>query len=166
MAPMLQACPPGPPNGNTCFVGNAVTIPSADATPPTEVVVDFHLPDGTLKTVKSGQAAPTIASATAGTATLIARATDPNGVKDIQLWVAAKSCHMVGNLETCSGPGLLGRPTASNPDNQGAGASGCTERVANQNVPIGGGTSQEVTAIGVNFGGGQTSTTTVTVTAP
>jgi len=164
LAPMLQACPP-PQNGNTCFQGSQVTIPSTDSTPPAEVVVDFHRPDGTLTTVTSTAppASATITSATGGTVTLIARATDPEGVKDIQIWAAEKDCH--GG--TCSGPGQLGAPNAANPDNQAAGAKGCTQRLVTLNVQIGaGGTvSQEVHAVGVNFAGGQTSTALVMVGA-
>jgi hypothetical protein len=104
---------------------------------------------------------------TGGTVTLIARATDPNGVKDVQLWVAEESCHTSNGSETCSGPGLLGAPTANNPDNQSAGATGCTDRVVTQNVQISrnsnGSVSQQVNATSVNFGGGKTTTPIVTV---
>jgi hypothetical protein len=129
--------------------------------------VDIHLPDGTSTTVTSGTPSANVLSQSGGTVTLIARATDPNGVKDVQLWVAEKSCHISNGLESCSGPGLLGAPTASNPDNQTAGASGCTDRVVTQNVQISRTASttrtQEVHATGINFGGGKTDTPLVTV---
>ena len=157
---MLYGCPPNP-SGNSCFSGAAVTIPATDATPPA-MTLDVHLPDGKLVTLVPGSSGTAdVTSASGGTVTLIAKATDPEGVRDVQLWVQDENCH-VGQPQSCSGPGLGGAPSATNPDTQGTGATGCTERVVTENVQIGSNgsrfLSQQVFAKGVNFGGGTTDT--------
>ena len=92
-----------------------------------------------------------------GTVTLVAKASDNQGVQDVQLWIGTRSCSFTGGIATCSGPGLLGAPTASNRDSGTAGRNGCTERLVKENLVVRntstGSVSHDVQARGENFGG-------------
>jgi hypothetical protein len=154
----------------TCQFGQEVVIPSSDATPPT-VVMDFHLPNGTVVTVTPGSAISRVAVPGGGRVTVIVNAKDPEGIQDAQIWAAAITTTIDPNtgLATRSGPGLLGAPTASNPANRSQGGKACTERVVSQNLDVRsnsrGRVSFEVSARGVNFGGGDVRTPVVTLQA-
>lgn len=147
-----------PPPGGSCFLGQPVTIPASDSTPPT-LVVDFHLADGSLVTVQSGGQAPADIISPDGTVTINAVARDAEGVRDVQLWIAARKCtsDAATGTTSCSGPGLLGAPTASNRDGGAPGATGCTERLTSQSVQVVHtqvrDDSYEVSVRGENFGG-------------
>ena len=105
--------PPSP-----CFVGREAMIPAGDTTAPT-VVIDIHMPDGTMvsrSSVGSGPSRITVPSS--GTVTLIAGTRDDLGVRDSQLFASERRCsgNPAAGTETYSAPGLLSGPTASNPD--------------------------------------------------
>src|SRR5262245_40715273 len=72
-----------------CVVGQQVTIPSSDTTDPA-IVIDFHLPGGQIVSATPTSAPPRVIAPTSGTVTLIAKASDPQGVRDIQLFVGTK----------------------------------------------------------------------------
>jgi hypothetical protein len=89
----------------------------------------------------------------------VAKATDEQGVKDVQLWIGTKKCSSTPGSDavSCSGPGLQGRPTASSPDTGTAGQNGCAERLVGHTVEVKKTptkiVSHEVRIIGENFGG-------------
>jgi hypothetical protein len=163
-------------NGSTgsfpggCFVGQPVVVPSADATDPT-VTLSFFLPDGTTVTAPAGQGTTDVLTPP-GEVVISAVARDPEGVRDVQLWVASRSCTMdpSAGTATCSGPGLLGAPTASNRDATAAGGNGCTERLATQNVDVVKSPTRDVSfevhARGENFGSATVSTGLIRLRAP
>jgi hypothetical protein len=74
-------CPPPP-----CAVGSPVTIPASDSTPPT-ATMDVHFPNKPMLTVRSGSADAMSTVGANDVITLIAAGNDPEGVKDIQIWV-------------------------------------------------------------------------------
>jgi hypothetical protein len=144
----------------TCgLVGSRVVIPSSDTTDPA-VVLDFHLPDGQIVSVSSSSASPSSVTASSnGTVTLFAKASDDQGIRDVQLWIGTTTCSIdpsSGSL-TCSGPTSGAAPTASNRDTRGPGETGCTERLVQHNLVVSytptSSTSHGVSARGVNFGG-------------
>ena len=147
-----------PPSGGSCLLGQPVTIPASDSTPST-LVVDFHLADGSLVTVQSGGQAPANIISPDGTVTINAVARDAEGVRDVQLWIAARKCtsDAATGTTSCSGPGLLGAPTAANREGGAPGATGCTERLTSQSVQVvhtqARDDSYEVSVRGENFGG-------------
>ena len=159
IATLLAAC------GSTphCFSGSQIAIPASDSTPPS-VAIDFHMPDGSIVSRTVGDGLPTsIAVPSNGQVTIFAVTRDAQGVRDSRIYAADKTCSedLSTNIGSCSGPGLLGGPTASNAETNTAGSPGCTERIATQKVAVSKVTvgtrsssiSVEVSAEGVNFGG-------------
>ncbi len=149
-----------------CLGGSEITIPTTDSTPPA-VTIDFHMPGGSVVTRVPGDGLPReITVPTNGVVTILAFTNDAQGVKDSQIWAAARTCSGDGQNESCSGPGGLGTPSADNAEPNSVGQVGCTLRIAKQNVPVNsvttqtrtGSVSQEVSARGVNFGGQTTRT--------
>jgi hypothetical protein len=138
--------------------------------------MDFHMPNGQIITVTptSGPNTVTITSPS-DTVAVWASATGANGIQDIQIWADQITWITYPNGGTAqSGPGLMGGPSASSPDNSTPGQSGCTERVANQNLTVshlvGHGIDKRVSfdvfATGLNFSGVKVSTPTVRLQAP
>lgn len=164
----LTACPPAP--GKTCFVGQLVTVPSTDTTAP-GIVADFVPPAGPTVslTTASPAAARNIVVSPGGRVTLVAKASDPEGVKDIQIWVGTRTCLTTGGVPRCSGPGLLGGPEASNPDPVSPGGQACTERVATINLDAihtaVRSVSHEISIRGINTAGQQTEIASITLGA-
>lgn len=160
----------GCPGPSHCAVGQEIVIPSSDATDPS-VVMDFHLPNGSIVSVTPGSSTSTIPVPGGGKVTVIVNAKDGEGVQDAQIWAADFTYKVdpVTGIASRSGPGLLGAPTASNRDSGGPGQKGCTERVASTNLEVrklpNGYTGYEVHAVGVNFGGRNMSTPLVTLVA-
>lgn len=156
------------PTGSTCIIGQPVTIPTTDSSPPS-VAVDFFLPDGRTVSFPPGAATQLVSSNSNGLVTVIAKATDPQGSQDIQVWAAERSCTSSGNTTTCAGPGLLGAPSASNPNPGTAGMTACTEILTKHNIRVfkdpTRDISQEVTIVGRNFAGQQTTLGTFTLRA-
>lgn len=155
---LIVACVPA----QHCFVGSQITIPQADSTPPS-VGIDFHMPDGSIVSRTLGDGLPTrITVPSNGQVTIIANTNDAQGVKDSRIYAATKSCSedSATGIGSCSGPGLLGNPTASNAESNSVGSEGCTQRIATQNVSVtkttvgtrSSSVSVEVSAEGVNFG--------------
>lgn len=142
----------------TCQVGHEVVISSSDTTDPA-VVLDFHLPNGNIISASPNSVPATVVVPGGGTVTLIARASDDQGVKDVQLWIGTKTCKIDSGSETesCAGPGLQGAPTVSNRDARTSGQNGCTGRLAKHNLAVSktshGSVSYEVEARGINFDG-------------
>jgi len=153
-----------------CPSGQEIVIPSSDTTPPS-LVMDLHLPNGNIVSVTSTSTASTVLVPGGGRVTVIAKATDSEGVQDVQIWAASITTKIdpTTGLATQTGPGLLGAPSASNPDGHTAGQKACTERIVQQNLDVrtgpSGSVSFEVSARGVNFGGGNVRTPTVTLKA-
>ena len=158
-----------PPSPGTCLLGTPVTIPATDLTPPT-LAIDFIEPNGQIISVASGGPIPAQVISPGGDVTINAVVTDPEGVRDAQLWIAERNCTTQNGITSCSGPGLLGAPTASNPDGGQAGQTGCTQRLVTQTVQVVGTSvrnrSHEVTVLGVNFGGQQTMVGLINLLAP
>jgi hypothetical protein len=144
--------------GCACQVGREVVIPSADNTEPA-IVLDFHLPNGQTLSASPNSVPSTVTVPGGGTVTVIAKASDDQGIKDVQLWIGTETCSYDPNNETesCVLPGLQTGPSASNRDTKTAGQSGCSERLVKQNLKVhntpNGRVSHEVVAKGVNFGG-------------
>jgi hypothetical protein len=138
-----------------CSVGRTVTIPANDATQPS-VVLDLHLPGGKIESATPSVHPAKVTAPSDGTVTLIAKASDPDGVRDIQLWIGTRTCSGT-DAASCSGPGSLGKPTASNRDPGTPSQVGCTERLVSHNVVVSrtsrGSVSHEVSVRGINFAG-------------
>ena len=141
-----------------CLVGQEIVIPSADATDPS-LVMDFHLPNGTIVTVTPGSTTSMVPVPGGGRVTVIVNAKDPEGIQDAQIWAAEIRTRTDPGTGTTtqSGPGFLGAPTVSNKDSGTAGQKGCTERVATTNLDVRksatDSVSYEVHGVGLNFGG-------------
>jgi hypothetical protein len=154
--PSPSSTPPAPMS--SCSLGKEVVIPASDATDPT-VVLDFFLPNGQTVSVSPNSVPSTVIVPRGGTVALWAKASDGQGIKDVQLWIGTKTCSIDASAGTaaCSGPGLLGAPTASNRDTDVVGQNGCTERMVAQNLVVkntrSSSVSYEVEVRGVNFGG-------------
>ena len=160
----------GCPNQSHCLLGQEIVIPSSDATDPS-VVMDFHLPNGSIVSVTPGSATSTIPVPGGGKVTVIVNAKDSEGIRDAQIWASSITERIDPNTGIVSraGPGLLGAPTASNRDSGGPGQKGCTERLVSTDLEVHksptGSVSYEVSAAGVNFGGRTVRTTAVILTA-
>jgi len=147
------------PNCAKCLAGREVVIPSGDKTNPT-VVLDIQLPNGQILSTSSSPFPSKVTAPSGSTVKLTAKASDDQGVKDVQLWIGTESCSFdsEGNA-TCAGPGLLGKPTASNRDTGSPGQKGCTERrvshelIARKTSSVS--VSYEVSTHALNFGGGE-----------
>jgi hypothetical protein len=154
----------------TCPFGQEIVIPSSDVTAPS-LVMDLHLPNGSIVTVTPGSTTSTVPVPGGGKVTVIVNAKDPEGVKDVQIWSASIITTIDPNtgVATRQGPGLLGAPSASNADSRSSGQKGCTERVVSENLEVSSTpqrvVSFEVGARGVNFGGRTVRTPTVTLQA-
>ncbi|MDR4505826.1 MAG: hypothetical protein MRK01_13725 [Candidatus Scalindua sp.] len=163
LAISMTGCP-------TCQFGREIVIPSSDRTDPT-ITMAFLLPDGNTVSVTPGSTITRVAVPGGGTVLVSATAQDDEGVRDAQIWAASITwtTDPIAGITTVSGPGLLGRPTASSRDSDGPGQVGCTSRVALQSLEVRktsrGGVSYEVHASGVNFGGRTVSTPSVKLEA-
>ena len=164
---LLPGCKSNP-TSSQCLLGQPVAIPPSDASLQT-VVADLYLPDGRTVSLSASNLPPSVVSNRNGQVTVIAKAMDPEGVQDIQIWAAEKSCTTSGSIVTCAGPGLLGAPSASNPDAGAVGATGCTERAITQKLDVykaaSRDVSHEVTIVGTNFSGQKASLGIVLVQA-
>ena len=156
---------------NHCTVGQEVAIPASDTTDPT-IVMDFHLPNGSIVSVTPGSGVSTVPVSGGGKVTVIVNAKDSEGVKDAQIWAASITTKIDPATGTASktGPASFSAPTTSNPDSGSAGQKGCTERLATTNLEVSrtpaGSVSFEVHAVAVNFGGKNVSTPLVTLVVP
>lgn len=158
---------PASPASSHCLIGSEVTIPGSDASKPSVVIV-FLMPDGSTPVKTDADPSSTITVPANGIVSVIAVTRDPQGVKDSRIFAADIRCgQAAGGPRTCTGPGLLGRPTASNPETNAVGQTGCTARLVSQNLQITDATapngssktvSWEVHVEGENFGGQVTST--------
>lgn len=153
----------------SCPNGQEIVIPASDGTAPS-IVMEFHLPNGNTVAVTSTATPSTITVPGGGTVTVIVNAKDAEGIQDVQIWAAEITVtNNPDGTVSKAGPGLLGAPTASNPDGRTAGQKGCTERVVSQNLTVTknshGSTSFEVSARGINFGGTTASTPLVQLQA-
>jgi hypothetical protein len=155
---------------NHCPVGQEVVIPASDTSDPA-VVMDFHLPNGTIVTVTPGSGVSTVPVPGGGRVTVIVNAKDSEGVQDAQIWAASITTKIdtATGTATKSGPALLTAATTSNRDSGSAGQKGCTERLATTNLEVSkspaGSVSFEVHAVAVNFQGGKATTPLVTLVA-
>lgn len=101
------------------------------------------------------------------TVTIIAKGTDPEGIKDIQIWVEETWWN-----PSITGPTLLSAPEVRNVDNSTAGAKGCTERLATLNLYIKQRRKQATSyrirtwSTAVNFGGAKVNSAVVTLRWP
>lgn len=142
---------------SACRNGQQVVIPSTDATDPA-VVIEFHFANGGLVKASNDSPLDTVKVPVSGSPVrIIAKATDEQGVKDVQLWIGTQKCSFGGGLASCSGPGLLVEPTASSPDAGTPGQNGCAERLVGHDVEVTrtstGSVSHEVSAHALNFEG-------------
>lgn len=156
-----------------CVTGNTVTIPGSDASAPT-AAMDAHFPSQPMITVTASSG--DIGGKVGGNdkITLIAVGSDPEGVKDIQIyleetwWVTDPATGVTSQ----KGPGLVGGPEKSNPDNDGTGGSGCSSRATALNLDIqqkraaATGYRARAWANAVNFGGKETKTSIINLTWP
>jgi hypothetical protein len=121
---------------SACRNGREVVIPSTDATDPA-VVVEFHFANGGLVKASSDSPLDIVKVPVSGSPVrIIAKATDEQGVKDVQLLIGTQKCSFGGGSASCSGPGLLVGPTASNPDAGTPGQTGCAERLVGHDVQV------------------------------
>ena len=162
----LAACPGS--TTRTCIIGQEVTIPTSDTSPPS-ITLDIILPNSTIIQAAANQTVH-IPFPTGGDSRNIVvspLASDPEGIKDVQVWLGTKICTTSGGVVTCAGPGLLGAPTTSNPDSASPGSIGCSQRSIAQTEPTtGGGRSYEVSVTAINFGGQKAEITGVRLVSP
>jgi hypothetical protein len=155
---------------NHCPVGQEVLIPASDTTDPS-VVLDFHLPNGTIVTVTPGSGISTVPVPGGGNVTLIVNAKDSEGIQEAQIWTASITTKIdpVTGVVSKTGPASFSTPTASNRDSGSAGQKGCTERLATTNLQVSktstGSVSYEVHAVALNFSGRNASTPLVILVA-
>lgn len=140
-----------------CRNGREVIIPSADATDPA-VAIEFHFANGGLVKTSSDSPLDTVKVPVTGSPVrIIAKATDEQGVKDVQIWIGTEKCSFGGGSASCSGPDLLVAPTASNPDAGTPGQNGCAERLVGHDVEVNrtsqGSVSHQVSVHALNFEG-------------
>jgi hypothetical protein len=153
---------------NHCPVGQEVVIPASDTTDPS-VVLDLHLPNGTIVTVTPGSGISTVPVTGGGNVTLIVNAKDSEGIQEAQIWAASITTRIdpVTGIASKTGPASFSTPTASNRDSGSSGQKGCTERIATTNLQVSktstGSVSYEVHAVALNFGGRNASTPLVTL---
>lgn len=144
--------------GGACPFGREVVIPSTDTTGPA-LTLDIFLPGGRIVSVTPNSVPAKVIAPANGRVTLTAKASDDQGVKDVQLRIRTITCTKDPDTEaeTCSFSVDRDVPTASNPDNRTPGQKGCTERLVSHNVVVRnsptGSESHVVEARGVNFGG-------------
>lgn len=163
MLTILTGCDPS--SISRClFKSLEVVVPSADTTDPT-VTLAFYLPNGDSVIVPPDPIRSTVAITQSGTVTLFARASDDQGVRDVQLWVWTTTCSIDSTGTAECKPENPQTPMASNRDASGPGQTGCTERVAPQSLNVSnnskGSVSHVVQARGVNFGGKEVRTPTI-----
>ena len=122
----------------SCFTGSEIAIPASDSTSPT-VTLEVRMPDGSVVNL----APPAVPNSKVivpvnGDVSLTAVASDPQGVRDVRLFVnpGRDVINNATGIGTRTGPGLLSGPTKSNRDNASVGQAGCTARVAVQTVPV------------------------------
>ena len=167
VAPFIAGCP-GTPTRPTCGLGVPTTVPANDTTAPA-VALDIFLADGRRLSVAGASSAPTTVSQPSGRFTLIAKAADPDGPKDIQIWVSTRECTTSGTQTNCTGPGLLAAPAASNPNAAAVGGSTCTERIAQMNLDVVNTSvrqvTHDITVKAINFGGQITEITNIKLVA-
>ena len=151
-------------SGCACAVGSKTTVPATDGTPPT-VALDFQRPNSNLQTVVN---ATTFHVPTPETITFIARADDPDGVKEIGIWV--EETWWVPGQQT--GPGLLGAPEQSQSNNNAVGGAACTAMLTQLNLEISSrkraasGYRARVWATSVNFSNVKTQSPVVEINWP
>lgn len=100
----------------------------------------FFLPNGEIVTVPPNPILSTVAIKQSGTITLIAKASDDHGARDVRLWISTKQCSRdpMTEIESCSAPVESDAPTVSNRDASGPGQKGCTERLVSPNLEVSG----------------------------
>jgi hypothetical protein len=167
VAQFIAGCT-GTPTRPTCGLGVPTSVPANDTTAPT-AALDIFLADGRRLSVVGGSSAPTTVSQPPGRFTLIAKAADTDGPKDIQIWVRTRECTTAGTQTSCTGPGLLGAPAASNPSSGAVGSSTCTERIAQINLDVVNTSvrqvTHDITVKAINFGGQVTEITNIKLVA-
>lgn len=164
---LMTACPTGCQNAGDC-----VAAASPDPTPPT-VALDAHFSSGKPIISVSETSAPVTTKVGGGEViTLLAGGTDNDGgCKDIQIWVETTTWKTNPNgTVTQTGPGLLGAPAATNPDNTSKiGEQVLKKRIAQFNVenfkspgnPATNKIRVRVWAVAVNFAGKTTQSATI-----
>lgn len=125
----LSGCP-SQPTQQTCVFGSPVVVAAGDTSPPS-VAMEFLVGGGQALPVTGG----TIV-APPGRVTVIAQATDPQGPKDIQIWVETIRCTVAAGQTSCNAPDLAGRPMASNPNRASVGDPTCSQRIAQTNLDV------------------------------
>ena len=95
-------------------IGCAERVPvnTADSSPPTNLTLSTGGRDGGELTVTSGDIEGTWAKTES--ISILSQATDPDGVKDVELWMTGERwCTTADGLETHEGPGLVSDPVAT-----------------------------------------------------
>lgn len=149
--PALSSCTSNPAQP-ACVLGSPTTVPATDASPPT-AALDIFLADGRVVSIAGGST-PLSVTQPSGRVTLIAKATDANGPKDIQIRVETITCTIAGGAATCGSPVLS---IASNANTTAVGSPTCTERIAQINLDVIDTStrrvSHSVSVVAVNYGG-------------
>lgn len=107
---LVSACPPNP--------GSLVTVPITDSTPPT-TLMDAHFTEPGKGYVTVSNNSPPVTVQVRGNeeVSLVAKGEDiDGGCQDVQIWVESTTWRNSGGIQSQTGPGLLGSPTASAPD--------------------------------------------------
>lgn len=107
--------------------GCDVEIPASDASAPA-IRMTLQLPDGTVIEPTHDPSTREVTLPSNSDVTVRVSAEDPQGAQNVQLWLATEVCQFSGDMASCSGPGLQGRPAIENPDASRPGQTGCRER--------------------------------------
>lgn len=120
-----------------CVAGKAITIPVSDVSSPTSAM-DIHFPSKPSATVMEGSGDIEIKVGGNDAITLLAVGNDPEGVKDIQIWIQETwwFANPTTGIVSQRGPGLLGAPEKQNVDSSTSGTV-CSSRATNLKLDVG-----------------------------
>ena len=151
--------------GCSCNGGNGTFVTSSnDQSDPTSIELSTLNPQQTTVTSTVGGITLQVKQAAGTYINFVANCKDPEGVKDIQIW-NEETTYCPGSQQ---GPGLAGRPAASNPNNSTLGSNVCNSRSLSYSyvVPR---VAKNCTlkavfkATAVNFGGLKLNSKTITI---
>lgn len=156
-------------NSSTCATGNEVTVSSLDQTAPS-VTMDIYFPNSPILSVSSTSAPISSIVGSHDVIEIGARGNDPEGIKDIQIWLDETYWPTPQHA-----PGLQGIPNASNLNYVANGGIGCTARLTWYNLDMLHTISQTsnitnykivIRAVAINFAGTATASSSVTLWWP
>ncbi|MDR4467901.1 MAG: hypothetical protein MRJ68_06315 [Nitrospira sp.] len=144
-------------NTNTCSIGNAITVPASDATPPTTSGMDIFVPNQPKFTVSPTAGPFTVAVGGDDKIALVAGGEDPQGIQNVKIWLDEIWYTAPGSTQVG-----INHIIAQNPHKTSVGDDGCSARLTTFTLDIKQrreiesaiGYDAVLTSEAVNFGGG------------